>query len=55
MEDPKLSRKYTIPHTLAQLRRMRDRLLQSRINIINFKIPERTKGLLIAWPKNYEG
>jgi hypothetical protein len=55
MEDPKLSKKYTIPHTLAQLRRMRDRLLQSRINIINFKIPERTKGLLIAWPKNYEG
>lgn len=55
MEDPKLSKRYTIPHSIEQLRKIRERLLQSRINVLNFRIPERTKGLLIAWPDNYEG
>lgn len=55
LNNPKLSKKYSIPHTIDQLENMKKRLLVSRMNILNFKIPERTKGLYIAWPENYEG
>jgi hypothetical protein len=55
LKNPKLSKKYSVPHTIEQLETMRKRLLISRVNILNFKIPERTKGLYVAWPQNYEG
>ena len=55
LKDPKLSKKYSVPHTIDQLEAIKKRLLQSRINAISFKIPERQRGLLIAWPDKYEG
>ena len=55
LKDPKLAKKYNVPNTAEQLERMRHRLLTSRENILKFKIPERNKGIIIAWPENYEG
>ena len=55
LHNPKLSRRYNIPHSIEQLEMIKKRLLRSRVNAMNFKIPERTRGLLIAWPENYEG
>lgn len=55
LNNPKLSKKYNIPHTIEELESMKRHLLKSREMILNFKIPERTKGLYIAWPENYEG
>lgn len=55
LKDPKLAKKYNVPNTAEQLERMRNRLLTSRENILKFKIPERNKGIIIAWPENYEG
>ena len=55
LKDPKLAKKYNVPNSADQLERMRTRLLTSRENILKYKIPERNKGIIIAWPENYEG
>ena len=55
LKDPKLAKKYNVPNSVDQLERMRTRLLTSRENILKYKIPERNKGIIIAWPENYEG
>lgn len=55
LSNPKLSKKYVVPYTLDNLISIKKRLEKSRENIINFKIPERNKGLYIAWPENYDG
>lgn len=54
-ENPKLSRKYSIPHSLKQLLDMKKRLENDREIILRYKIPEKTKGMFVAWPENYEG
>ena len=55
LKDSKLAKKYNVPNSADQLERMRTRLLTSRENILKYKIPERNKGIIIAWPENYEG
>lgn len=55
MEDPKLSKKYIIPHSLDNLYNLKKRLLTLRESALKFKIPARNKNLLIAWPTGYEG
>ena len=55
LKDPKLAKKYNVPNSADQLERKRTRLLTSRKNILKYKIPERNKGIIIAWPENYEG
>ena len=55
LKDPKIKKKYNVPNSADQLERMRTRLLTSRENILKYKIPERNKGIIIAWPENYEG
>ena len=55
LKDPKLAKKYNVPNSADQLERMRTRLLTSRENILKYKIPERNKGIISAWPENYEG
>lgn len=55
LSNPNLNKKYIIPHTIDNLLAIKKRLEKSRENIINFKIPERNKGLYIAWPENYDG
>jgi len=55
MENPKLSRKYSIPHSLTQLYDLKKRLLLLRKMALEFKIPERNKNILVAWPIGYEG
>lgn len=54
-EHPKLSRKYSIPHSLRQLLDIKKRLENDREIILKYKIPEKTKGMLVAWPEDYEG
>lgn len=55
LEDPKLSRRYNIPNTIQQLKGFKERLLVYRDNILKYKIPDKFKGILVAWPEGYEG
>ncbi len=55
LKDPKLSRKYTIPNSIQQLEGFRERLMVYRDNILKYRIPDKFKGILVAWPEGYEG
>lgn len=55
MENPKLSKKYIIPHSLDNLYGYKKRLITMRENALKFKIPARNKNILVTWPKVYEG
>ena len=55
LENPKLSRKYSVPHSIEQLENMKGRLNTLRDRVLNYKIPERLKGIIVAYPENYEG
>lgn len=55
LENPKLKRKYSIPHTLDQLYGYKKRLENLREIALKFRIPERYKGILVAYPSGYEG
>ena len=55
MENPVLAKKYVIPHSLNQLYDMKKRLLQLREIALKYRIPERNKNIMVAWPTNYEG
>lgn len=55
MEDPKLSKRYIIPHTLEQLYMMRKRLLNLRDYALKFRIPDRNRPIMIKYPDTYEG
>lgn len=55
LENPKTARKYNIPHSLSQLQNLRKRLLQLREIALKYKIPEKNKHVLVAWPEGYEG
>ena len=55
LENPALSRKYTIPHSLNQLYEMKKRLYQLREIALKFRIPERNRHMLVSWADNYEG
>lgn len=55
LEDKELSKKYIIPHTYDQLVAMEKRLYQLRDVILKYKIPEKSKQILVSWPEGYEG
>lgn len=55
LENPKIARKYNIPHSLNQLYELKKRLLFLRKSALEYRIPERNKSILIAWPTGYEG
>ena len=55
LSSPKYSKKYRVPYTMEQLQQIKKELETMRINIINFKIPERNKNILVQWPSDYEG
>ena len=55
LEDPKLSKKYSIPHNLNQLYDMRKRLYQLREIALKFRIPERNRHMLVSWGDVYDG
>ena len=55
LENPALSKKYSIPHSLNQLYDMKKRLYQLREIALKFKIPERNRHMLVSWADNYEG
>ena len=50
-----LSRKYSIPHTIGELQSMKTDLLNLKDEIIDYKLPLRTRGMYIAWPDKYYG
>ena len=54
-EDNKLIKKYNIPHSEDQLRKILKRLNELRIEALKYRIPDRNKGLLVAYPQGYEG
>ena len=55
MENPKMAKKYNIPHSINQLYDLKKRLLLLRKNALEYRIPERNKNILVAWPSGYEG
>lgn len=55
MQNNKLRRKYNVPHTLDQLFSMKKRLENLREIALKFRLPEKYKGILVAYPTGYEG
>lgn len=55
LENPKMARKYNIPHSLNQLYDLKKRLLLLRKTALEFHIPKRNTSLLVSWPTGYEG
>jgi len=55
VEDPVLSKKYVVPHTMTQLKNFKNRLEKLRSAILAYKIPMRQRGVLVQWPTGYEG
>ena len=44
-----------IPHSYAELKSIKDRLEQNIKTILNYKLPNKNQGLLVAWPDGYDG
>lgn len=55
LNNPKLSRKYNIPHTYEELEKYKKALNDRRQFILSYKIPEKQSKFLVAWPEGYEG
>lgn len=56
LENPSLAKKYGIPHTLPQLRAIKQKLLDYRKLALRFKIPEKDLStILVSYPTGYEG
>ena len=55
LENPKLAKRYKIPHTLNQLYDLKKRLLIMRRTILDFKIPLKNTSILVSWPTGYTG
>lgn len=55
LQNPKTSKKYSIPQSIEQLNAMKAHLLKSKENVLAYKIPERDKNILVSYPKGYEG
>ena len=54
LADPKLSKKYNIPHTASQLKTWQSQLTKCKADIFNYKIPDITRGFIIKYPQGYE-
>ena len=50
-----LSKKYIVSESMEDLKVMRESLTVLKNDIINYRIPQRVKGMYIAWPDKYYG
>ena len=55
LDNPKLRKKYAIPHSYRQLKDMQNRLETMRYDILKYKIPEKRLGIVVQYPTGYEG
>lgn len=55
LENPKLSKKYFVPHKLEDLNNKKKYLMNLRTAALTAKIPERNKGIIVQYPSGYEG
>lgn len=55
LSNPKLSKKYIVPHSIEDLHVMRETLNVLKNDILNYRIPQRVRGMYIAWPDKYWG
>ena len=55
MSNPKIAAKYSIPHTLQQLIKIKNTLTDYRIQALKQPLPLKNKGLLVSWADGYEG
>ena len=49
LNNPALTKKYTVPYTMNQIMSLKNLLNNYRSSIIAYKIPERTKGMTVIW------
>ena len=55
LQDPKLCKKYKVPHSKEELDRMCDQLNELRKTAINRRIREKNVGITIEYPADYSG
>ena len=55
LSSPVLSKKYIVSESMEDLKVMRESLTVLKNDIINYRIPQRVKGMYIAWPDKYYG
>ena len=55
LNNPKMNKKYSVPYTMSELESLRTRLKTMIDQIINYKLPPKLNGVLVAWPDGYEG
>ena len=55
MSNEKTASRYSIPHTLQQLIKIKNVLLDYRIRALKQPLPLKNKGLLVSWADGYEG
>jgi hypothetical protein len=55
LDNPKLSKKYNIPNSKEQLLLFKKRINDCIEKILNYKYPDKYKGVLVAWPTGYKG
>lgn len=55
MSNEKTARKYSIPHTVGQLMKIKNILSDYRIKALKQPLPLKNKGLLVSWADGYEG
>lgn len=55
LDNPTEGKKYQIPYTKQELIVLESRLQKMIEEIINTKLPDRLKNVLVAWPEGYEG
>lgn len=54
-DNPKISKKYIIPHTQGELEHMKKTLVGLKEMAFKHALTKPNEGLVIAWPKGYEG
>lgn len=55
MSNPKTVARYSIPHTLPQLIKIKNTLTEYRIQALKQPLPLKNRGLLVSWADGYEG
>ena len=55
MSNEKTAREYSIPHTIQQLVKIKNILMDYRVKALKQPLPLKNRGLLISWADGYEG
>lgn len=55
LKAPKIKNKYKVPYTLEELQSLHDKLEKMIQSVIEYKLPDPMRGLLVAYPTGYEG